>query len=105
MLLATAGFVGDDEEATIRTFPDYRRAMVDLTQQYRGRVVDSPGDNLPTEFASLVNAVTAQHLKMRVKVLKSACNVPSRCLCFPQLVSHCRGTIRVYGKGHCSRFW
>jgi len=47
----------DDEEATVRTLTDYRRAMASLIQQYRGRVVDSPGDNLLAEFASVVDAV------------------------------------------------
>ena len=49
--------MGDDEEATIRSLTSYRRAMADLIQQYRGRVVDSPGDNLLAEFASVVDAV------------------------------------------------
>jgi adenylate cyclase len=49
--------MGDDEEATIRSLTDYRRAMANLIQQYRGRVVDSPGDNLLAEFASVVDAV------------------------------------------------
>jgi len=47
----------DDEEATVRTLTDYRRTMAGLIQQYRGRVVDSPGDNLLAEFASVVDAV------------------------------------------------
>jgi adenylate cyclase len=47
----------DDEEATVRTLTDYRRTMASLIQQYRGRVVDSPGDNLLAEFASVVDAV------------------------------------------------
>jgi len=47
----------DDEEATVRTLTDYRRAMGNLIQQYSGRVVDSPGDNLLAEFASVVDAV------------------------------------------------
>jgi adenylate cyclase len=47
----------DDEEATIRTLTAYRSAMNTLIQQYRGRVVDAPGDNLLAEFASAVNAV------------------------------------------------
>jgi len=49
--------MGDDEQATIRTLTDYRRAIADLTQQYRGRVVDSPGDNLLAEFSSVLDAV------------------------------------------------
>src|SRR6476659_10206825 len=49
--------MGDDEEATIRTLTDYRAIISSLIQQYRGRVVDSPGDNLLAEFASVVDAV------------------------------------------------
>jgi len=47
----------DDEEATVRTLTDYRTAMGNLIQQYEGRVVDSPGDNLLAEFSSVVDAV------------------------------------------------
>jgi TolB-like protein/class 3 adenylate cyclase len=47
----------DDEEATIRTLTAYREVMTALIQQHRGRVVDSPGDNLLAEFASAVDAV------------------------------------------------
>lgn len=43
--------MGDDEEATIRTLTDYREVMATLIRQHRGRVVDSPGDNLLAEFA------------------------------------------------------
>src|SRR5207249_5231737 len=49
--------MGDDEEATIRTLTAYREVIATLIQQYRGRVVDSPGDNLLAEFASVVDAV------------------------------------------------
>ena len=47
----------DDEEATVRTLTSYRTAITDLVQQYRGRVVDSPGDNMLAEFASVVDSV------------------------------------------------
>ena len=30
----------DDEEATVRTLTSYRNAITDLTQQFRGRVVE-----------------------------------------------------------------
>src|ERR671924_915398 len=49
--------MGEDEEATIRTVTAYRELMTSLVQQHRGRVVDSPGDNLLAEFASVVEAV------------------------------------------------
>jgi len=47
----------DDEEATVRTLTAYRTAINDLSQQYRGRVIDTPGDNLLAEFTSVVDAV------------------------------------------------
>src|SRR5438876_12245527 len=49
--------MGEDEEATICTLTAYRQVMTTLIQQQRGRVVDSPGDNLLAEFASVVDAV------------------------------------------------
>jgi adenylate cyclase len=49
--------MGDDEEATIRTLTEYRKAITALVNQHRGRVVDSPGDNVLAEFASVVDAV------------------------------------------------
>jgi adenylate cyclase len=51
--------MGEDEEATIRTLTAYRELMTSRIQQHRGRVVDSPGDNLLAEFASAVEAVQA----------------------------------------------
>src|SRR5215210_1939107 len=49
--------MGEDEVTTIRTLTAYREVMSTLIQQHRGRVVDSPGDNLLAEFASAVDAV------------------------------------------------
>jgi TolB-like protein len=45
------------EEATVRTLTAYRNAITDLVKQYRGRVVDAPGDNILAEFSSVVDAV------------------------------------------------
>ena len=49
--------MGDDEEATVRTLTTYREVLTSLIQQHNGRVIDSPGDNLLAEFASVVDAV------------------------------------------------
>ncbi len=49
--------MGEDEEATIRTLTYYREQMTHTIQGHRGRVVDSPGDNLLAEFGSVVDAV------------------------------------------------
>jgi hypothetical protein len=47
----------DDETATVKTLESYKQVFFDLIKQHRGRVVDSPGDNLLAEFASVVDAV------------------------------------------------
>ena len=49
--------MGEDEVATVATITACRELMATLIQEYRGRVVDSPGDNLLAEFASVVDAV------------------------------------------------
>jgi adenylate cyclase len=49
--------MGADEVATVAMLTVYREAMTALISQHRGRVVDSPGDNLLAEFPSVVDAV------------------------------------------------
>jgi adenylate cyclase len=46
----------EDEASTIRTLEDSKELMANLIQQYSGRVVDAPGDNLLAEFVSVVDA-------------------------------------------------
>ncbi len=49
--------MSEDEEATVATLMAYRNVITTLVAQHRGRVVDSPGDNLLAEFASAVDAL------------------------------------------------
>jgi len=49
--------MGEDEVRTVRTLKEYRELMSKVIQQYRGRVVDSPGDNILAEFTSVVDAL------------------------------------------------
>jgi adenylate cyclase len=49
--------MGEDEAATVKTLEAYKQIMFSLIKQHRGRVIDSPGDNLLAEFASVVDAV------------------------------------------------
>ena len=49
--------MSQDERGTIRTLTTYKEAMTKLIQEYKGRVVDSPGDNLLADFSSVVDAV------------------------------------------------
>ena len=47
----------EDEASTIVTLAESKELMANLIQQYRGRVVDAPGDNLLAEFGSVVDAI------------------------------------------------
>src|SRR5713101_6854881 len=49
--------MGDDEEATLRTLSSHRKLIDLLIEQHHGRFVNSAGDSVLAEFASVVNAV------------------------------------------------
>jgi len=49
--------MGTDEVTTVKTLKAFRKIMSELIDKHRGRVVDSPGDNLLAEFQSVVDAV------------------------------------------------
>jgi adenylate cyclase len=49
--------MGENELATVRTLEAYRAMIAEVIRNYSGRVVDSPGDNVLAEFASVVDAV------------------------------------------------
>jgi adenylate cyclase len=46
-----------NEAATVATLKKHKETMTFLIDKYRGRVVDSPGDNVLAEFGSVVDAV------------------------------------------------
>jgi adenylate cyclase len=47
----------ENEAETVQALKARRELMTSFIEQHRGRVVDSPGDNLLAEFASVVEAV------------------------------------------------
>ena len=49
--------MGENETETVKTLTSYRKIMGELIQQHRGRLIDSPGDNILAEFGSVVDAV------------------------------------------------
>ena len=48
--------MGEDEQSTIQSLIACREIFDSLIQNHHGRVVDSPGDNILAEFASVVDA-------------------------------------------------
>ncbi len=62
--------MGEDEDSTVRTLKVSRELIGELVLKYRGRVVDSPGDNILAEFGSVVDALQSsveiqENLKIR----------------------------------------
>jgi adenylate cyclase len=49
--------MSQDEEATVKTLKEHRVGISGLVSEHRGRVVDSPGDNVLAEFGSVVDAM------------------------------------------------
>ena len=72
----------EDETATIRTLTVYRSLMASLIRQYRGRVVDDPGDNLLAEFPSVVEAVQCAVTIQRTLAARNMALPPQRQMVF-----------------------
>src|SRR6516162_3880892 len=49
--------MGEDEEATLRTLTSYRKLIDSSIEQHHGRFVNSAGDSVLAEFASVVEAM------------------------------------------------
>ncbi len=49
--------MGTDEEATLLTLQEHREVMAGSVELHRGRIVDTAGDSVLAEFASVVDAV------------------------------------------------
>ena len=63
--------MGADEEATVKALNECREIIARCVGGHRGRVVDSPGDNVLAEFISTVEAVKCavkiqEDMKVRV---------------------------------------
>jgi adenylate cyclase len=72
----------EDEASTIRNLEDSKTLMASLIRQYRGRVVDAPGDNPLAEFGSVVDATEcAVKIQQELKGSRNGGykNEPDRC--------------------------
>ena len=66
----------NNEEATVRTLNASLDSMKALIQQHRGRVVDTTGDNLLAEFASVVDALNCS-AKIQLELAERNTKLPS----------------------------
>jgi class 3 adenylate cyclase len=49
--------MGEDEKATLQTLTSHRKIIDSLIDQHHGRLVNSAGDSVLAEIASVVNAL------------------------------------------------
>jgi adenylate cyclase len=64
--------MAEDEAQTVRTLTAYREQIGTLVQEHRGRVVDSPGDNVLAEFPTATDAVEGAVEIQRVVAARNA---------------------------------
>ena len=67
--------MGEDEGTTVRTLRTYQETITNLIQKHHGRVIDAPGDNLLSEFASVVDAVESA-VKIQKKLKSKNSELP-----------------------------
>ncbi len=67
--------MGEDELATVETLKKFREIIGKLVMDYHGRVIDSPGDNILSEFSSVVDAVECG-VKIQEKLKRENANLP-----------------------------
>jgi adenylate cyclase len=52
-----SALMGTDEEAKVRDLKAHQAVILPMVSQHGGRIIDTAGDGILAEFASVVNAV------------------------------------------------
>jgi len=68
--------MSQDEVGTIKALNAHREVISSFVQQYKGRVVDTPGDNILTAFESVSNAVNCA-VEIQRELAERNAEVPS----------------------------
>ena len=67
----------ENEDFTIKSLGESKKFIGDLIEEYKGRVVDAPGDNILAEFSSVVNAVDCA-VKIQDKLQRTNALLPEK---------------------------
>jgi class 3 adenylate cyclase len=70
--------MGEDEEATLRTLSGHRNIIDGLIDRHHGRFVNSAGDSVLAEFASVVEAVNCAVEIQTALTAENANSMPER---------------------------
>jgi len=68
--------MGQDEICAIRTLNEHRDLFSKSVQQYKGRIIDTPGDNILAAFESVTNAVNCA-VEIQRELVERNAEVPS----------------------------
>ena len=94
--------MGEDEEATVRALKDHQSVLLPMIKDFGGRVIDTAGDGILAEFASVLNAVNCSIAIQKTMAERNASVAPERRLQFRIGVNQgdviCDGD-RIYGDG------
>jgi adenylate cyclase len=94
--------IGEDEEATVRALQELHAAVLPLIENHGGRIIDTAGDQVLAEFASVMGAVRGAVAVQRLVASQNGDTPPSRRLEFRiginqgEIVSDSN---RLYGDG------
>ena len=97
-----SALMGADEDATVRDLKEHQSIILPMIAAHGGRVIDTAGDGILAEFASVLNSVNCALAIQDVMTLRNAAIEPSRRMSFRIGIN--QGDVifdadRVYGDG------
>ena len=97
-----SGLMGADEEGTVRDLKTHQSVILPMIENFSGRVIDTAGDGILAEFASVLNAVNCAVAIQKTMAERNTSVDPARRMQFRIGVNQgdviCDGT-RIYGDG------
>jgi adenylate cyclase len=97
-----SGLMGADEEATVRDLKGHQSVILPMIASFGGRVIDTAGDGILAEFASVLNAVNCAVAIQKTMLERNASIDPGRRMQFRIGINQgdvvCDET-RIYGDG------
>ncbi|MEQ1715429.1 MAG: adenylate/guanylate cyclase domain-containing protein [Hyphomicrobium sp.] len=97
-----SALMGSDEEATVRALKGHQSVVLPMIGTHGGRIIDTAGDGILAEFASVVNAVNCAVAIQKVMAERNAAIDPARRMQFRigvNLGDVIFDDARIYGDG------
>jgi class 3 adenylate cyclase/pimeloyl-ACP methyl ester carboxylesterase len=94
--------MGEDEEATVRALKSHQAVVLPLVSRYGGHVIDTAGDGILAEFASVINATECAVEIQTVMAMRNEIEPPHRRMLFRigiNLGDVIHDESRIYGEG------